>query len=175
MVVSLQWGSHSQAIVYDPIACGYVMFYNPAHEEPLVRYAVTASLAQPAWSAPGAVIGTEALDHDGYVGIVDPTSDGLNFERVGEAPYFFYAVTDPTDVFTRELFRQPLRIHHASPQRGTPPRVRARGSAVRAAPDRRRSPDPSGHRAVRADPRRHAAGGAPTVFLKARLNAASEA
>ncbi len=114
LMLDLVWGSHSQAIVYDPMACQYVMFFAPSYEEPLVKYATSATLGQPEWSTPAMVGGTDTLEHDGYVGILDPDSDGLNFESVGETPYFFYAVTDTADVFSRELYRRPLKINHGA-------------------------------------------------------------
>jgi hypothetical protein len=114
MIMPVTFGSHAHTIVYDTVACAYVLFFSPASLEGPIQYVVTPSLAEPSWSAPATVAGTETLEHDGYLGVIDPTSEGLNFERVGEEAFFFYAVTDPQDVFSRELFRQPLRLSHSS-------------------------------------------------------------
>lgn len=115
LILPLVFGSHSHLIVYDPVACRYVLFFAPAHLEGPVQYSTSTTLSAPSWSTPATVTGTETLTHDGYIGVIDPSSGGMNFEFVGEDSYLFYALTDPGDVFSRELFRRPLRINHQPP------------------------------------------------------------
>jgi hypothetical protein len=109
------------SLVYDTLAQKYILIYYDWNKPLLIWYMTLDDLDNPVFSEPKTIVGSDIYVRAAgfppgfdasYFKILDPLSPGQNFEFTGENPFLFYTVTDPSDVYLRDIYRVQLKINH---------------------------------------------------------------
>lgn len=111
------------SLTYNASLCSYMAVFatgDSGRGPSALYFKLTASLANPQWTAAKEITGSRHvsiannINNSGFIvnnypSLLDPLSDGYNFEITGENPYVYFNNVGP-DAFVRNVYRLPLKI-----------------------------------------------------------------